>query len=198
MQKSNNNNLSVKTLTMCGMMIAITLVMSYTPIGMIPMGTVSATISHIPTIIVSIIIGPIEGIIVGLAFGLISLFRALTSPQGVLDPLFINPLVSVLPRVLIAVTTYYTYKGMYYLSKKDSISITIAAAIGSMTNTIGVLGIMYIIYAKDLILKLQVENLEAVRVAIIATVAGSGIIEMLVAAVITVIVAKALKRALHL
>lgn len=198
MRKFNNNNLSVKTLTICGMMIAITLVMSYTPIGMIPMGTVSATISHIPTIIVSIIIGPIEGMIVGLAFGLISLFRALTSPQGVLDPLFINPLVSVLPRVLIAITTYYTYKGMYYLSKKDSISITIAGAIGSMTNTIGVLGIMYIIYAKDLILKLQVENLEAVRVVIIATVAGSGIIEMLVAAVITVIVAKALKRALHL
>lgn len=198
MQKFNSNKLSVKTLTMCGMMIAVTLVMSYTPIGMIPMGTVSATISHIPTIIISIILGPIEGMVVGGAFGLISLFRGLTSPQGALDPLFINPLVSVVPRVLIAVTTYYTYKGMYFLSKKDSISITIAGAVGSMTNTIGVLGIMYIIYAKDLITKLKVENLEAVRVAIIATIAGSGIIEMLVAAVITVIVAKALKRALHL
>ncbi len=196
------NKTKTRTITLCGMMIAITLIMSYTPIGMIPLGTVSATISHVPTIITSIIAGPIQGIIVGASFGLIALFRGLTSPQGILDPLFVNPLLSVLPRVLIAITTYYSYKLSLNLFKslnfKDSVSIIISACIGSMTNTIGVLGMMYLIYGKELITKLAVENLEAVRVIILSTISGVGIIEMIVAAIISILLVKSLKLALHL
>lgn len=202
MNKAAKNTKSTKRMVVCAMMIAITLIMSYTPIGMIPLGTVSATISHVPTIITAILLGPIEGLIVGIAFGLISLFRALTSPAGVLDPLFVNPLISVLPRALIGITTGYTYIGFKKLNGKfkgaDTVGIAVAGCIGSMTNTILVMGIMYLIYGKDLIAMLSVENLDAVKALVIATITGSGIIEMIVAAIITTIVAKGVKTALHL
>jgi len=200
MNNETSSRSSAKRLTICGIMIAITLVMTYTPIGMIPLGTVSATISHVPTIITSIVVGPIEGLIVGTAFGIITLFRAATSPSGVLDPLFVNPLISVLPRMLIGITAHYAYKGLSKLFKgrNDSISITIAGCVGSMTNTVFVLGMLYLIYGKKIMELLAVQNLQAVQAIIIGTVTTSGIIEMVVSAIIAVIVAKALKKALHI
>lgn len=200
MKNETSSFKGAKRLTICGIMIAITIIMAYTPIGMIPLGTVSATISHVPTIITAIVVGPIEGLIVGAAFGIISLFKAVTSPSGVLDPLFTNPLISVLPRMLIGITAHYAYKGLNRLLKgrNDSVSITVAGCVGSMTNTVLVLGMLYLIYGKKLIEMLGVQNLSAVQGIIIGTVMSSGIIEMIVSAIIAVIVAKALKKALHI
>src|SRR5690554_7708529 len=87
-----------KKLTFMALMLAITLILDLTPLGAIPLGPVSATIIHIPTIITGIILGPIAGLIMGTLLGLVSLLHALTRPATPLDPLFINPLVSVLPR----------------------------------------------------------------------------------------------------
>ena len=202
MNEAAKNTKSTRRIVICAMMIAITLIMSYTPIGMIPLGTVSATISHVPAIITAILLGPLEGVIVGTAFGIITLFKALTSPAGILDPLFVNPIISVLPRALIGLTTGYSYIGLKKLKDKfkgaDIFAIAVSGCIGSMTNTIFVMGLIYFIYGKDLIAMLAVENLQAVRVLVIATITGSGIIEMIVAAIITTIVAKGIKTALHL
>jgi uncharacterized membrane protein len=67
-----------------------------------------------------------------------------------------------------------------------------------MTNTVLVLGMLYLIYGQKLIDMLTVQNLQAVQAIIIATVTTSGIIEMIVSAIIAVIIAKALKKALHI
>jgi len=198
---SNKTN-SVRRITICGMMIAITIILAYTPIGMINLPIVSATISHVPTIITAIVVGPIEGIIVGTAFGIISLFKAATSPSGLIDPLFVNPFISVLPRIVIGITAHYSYKGMGKLLKnskvKESISIAVAGCVGSMTNTVLVLGMLYFIYGKVLIEKMAVENLQAIRTMMLGIVASSGLAEMIISACIAVIVAKALKKALHI
>ena len=42
-------------------------------------------------------------------FGIGSLIRAATTPTGVLDPAFVNPLVSVLPRMLFAIAASYLF-----------------------------------------------------------------------------------------
>jgi uncharacterized membrane protein len=46
--------------------------------------------------------------------------------------------------------TYYVYKLLSELfkQKKHSLSIGVAAAAGTLTNTIGVLGMIYILYAR--------------------------------------------------
>jgi uncharacterized membrane protein len=88
----NKNMSSTRKLVILGVMLAITIISVYTVL--IPVGSVSATISHIPTIIVSVILGPVYGLIMGASFGLVTLFRALTSPLSPLDPLFIMRLVA--------------------------------------------------------------------------------------------------------
>ncbi|NLL96305.1 MAG: ECF transporter S component, partial [Clostridiaceae bacterium] len=86
---------SPRGLTFLGLMLAITIIMDMTPLGMIPIGAISATIIHIPTIITGVVLGPVAGFIMGTSFGIVSLTHALTRPATILDPLFMNPLVSV-------------------------------------------------------------------------------------------------------
>ncbi len=149
--------LSTKSLAEAGMMIALTLVLAFTPIGMIRLPIVSITIAHVPAIITALVLGLPEGFIVALSFGCASLFLAATSPSSILDPFFVNPLVSILPRILIPITTYFVYHGLCKAFKnskhKETLSILIATAVGNLTNTFGVYTMLYILYAKEILEK---------------------------------------------
>lgn len=92
-----------------GVLAAISIMLSMTPLGFIPIGPTNATIMHIPVIIGAIVEGPLVGITVGFIFGATSLLKALTMPT-ITSFAFINPLVSILPRMLIGVIAYYVYK----------------------------------------------------------------------------------------
>ena len=105
-------------MTVIGVLSAISIMMSMLPfIGYIPIGPTKATIMHIPVIIGAIIEGPVVGATIGLIFGLTSLWNAMTQPT-ITSIFFLNPLVSILPRVLIGVVAYYVYQGIYKISKK--------------------------------------------------------------------------------
>ena len=66
---------------------------------------------HIPVIIGAIMEGPVVGGFIGLIFGLFSIYQALTNPTPV-SFVFLNPLVSVIPRILIGIVSYYVYNAL--------------------------------------------------------------------------------------
>lgn len=146
---------SPRNLALLGLMLAITIILDVTPLGAIPLGAISATIIHIPTILTGIIFGPALGLVMGTCFGLVTLLHALTRPATILDPLFINPLISVLPRMLIGVVAYYVFAGLNTLGKKfvakQGFSIFLGAVAGSLTNTILVFFMLYLIYAREIV-----------------------------------------------
>ena len=100
---------------------------------------------HIP-VIIGAIVGkcPLVGVILGAIFGLTSLIRALTTPT-LTNFVLLNPLVSILPRVLIGIIAYFSFKLVLKLSKNEVVSGWISAVLASLINTIGVLGMIYII-----------------------------------------------------
>ncbi len=181
-----------KKLTFLAIMLGITIVLDI--IGTIPLGAIQATITHIPTIITGVILGPLYGLIMGTLFGLVSLIHALTRPVALLDPLFVNPLVSVLPRMLIGLFSGLIYKLMRAIMKEKAkpVSIGISAAIGSLTNTFFVLTALYLIYAKDIVDKFKdIQDAPATDVAgvkaLFLGIAGTvGIVEMLVCVVLVI------------
>ena len=185
--KMNKNLKDVKTLVILGIMLAFTIILDLTPLGMIPLPVISASIVHLPTVVTGIILGPIAGAIMGAAMGVVSLVHAITRPPSVLAPLFINPLVSILPRIFIGVVSYYSYTVIKKINNKsnmmNSISIFIAGVMGSLTNTILVLAVLYILY-KDKIAEI-LNNSQSVMSWIvgIATVQGFG--EAIVIGIIT-------------
>ena len=135
----------VRRMAIIGVLSAISIMLSMTPLGFIPIGPTNATIMHIPVIIGAIIEGPVVGITVGFIFGATSLLKALTMPT-ITSFAFVNPLVSVLPRMLIGIVAYYVYKLTIKFTKNVFVSGWITGVMGSLVNTAVVLGMVYILY----------------------------------------------------
>jgi uncharacterized membrane protein len=241
--------LDIRKLTVIGVLGAISVVLGMTPLGFIPIGPTRATVMHIPVIIGAIIEGPIVGALVGLIFGLFSIYQAITVPTPV-SFVFLNPLVSVLPRVLIGITSYYTYKalsglgqkntfrllnlvwvvitaylayglyqsivvftsiwpviinvalllivyGMIYLTAKKlktkALDVIIATVVGTMTNTVGVLLMIYIFFGERFVEALG-QSKEFALKAIVAIGVTNGIPESVIAIIIVTSVVVALKK----
>lgn len=64
--------LSTKQLTVLGLMIAVLVLMSYTPLGYLNIGPLAITFNMIPVAIAAIACGPLGGAVLGAVFGLTS------------------------------------------------------------------------------------------------------------------------------
>lgn len=188
---SASGKLGTRQLTIVGMLSAISIVMALTPLGFIQLPMARATLMHIPVIIGALIEGPIVGVLIGLIFGVFSLVQNYVAPSSALFFAFQNPLVSVLPRILIPVTAYYSYK--YMIGKSESLKIGLAAAVGTITNTFGVLTMIYLLYRERAAVALKI-SLDAVAKGIYTIALTNGIPEILAAVIITIPVIKAIKR----
>lgn len=190
---SAQKRLNVRRMTVIAVLSAISIMLSMLPfIGYIPIGPTKATIMHIPVIVGAIVEGPVVGASVGLIFGLNSLFKAFTEPT-VTSVFFQNPLVSVLPRVLIGVASYYIYQLAYKLTKKVSVSGFVTGLLGSLVNTAGVLGMIYFLYADKYLTAIENTSANAGKV-IFGLAVTNGIPEALVGAVVVSAVSIALIR----
>ena len=165
-------NLKTRQLTITGILGAVAIVLSVTPLGYIPVPTPagSATIMHIPVIIGAIVEGPIVGGFIGLIFGITSFLRG-----GA--PFFADPLIAVGPRILIGILAAYSYK----LGKGRISGAALAAVVGTLTNTIGVLTLT--------VVRGYLNYKVAAGIAI-----GHGIPEVIVAVLVTVAIIKVLAR----
>ncbi|MEY8000984.1 ECF transporter S component [Clostridium sp. Mt-5] len=187
------SKLSIRQIAIIGMLSAISIVLGVTGLGFIPIPPVKATIMHVPVIIGAVLEGPLVGAMVGLIFGIFSVIQSITTPTPV-SFVFMNPLVSVLPRILIGVGSYYVFK--LIRMKKEVLSIGIAAAIGSLINTIGVLGMIYIIYLGPYAKALNI-SLSAAKKGILVVAFTNGMPEMILSILITVSVVTAITKMRH-
>lgn len=140
-------NFSTKELTLTAVLTAIVLVMGLVPaFGFIPLTPmVGFTIIHIPVLVGAYFGGRKVGGFLGLVFGLTSLFVAFTRPSGLLDPIFTNPLVSVLPRFLFG---FFAYDVLTFLKGKIKQGyLATAAYFGTMTLIHSVLVITFLYIA---------------------------------------------------
>ena len=149
---NTNSTLSLnKKLTLTGAFSALVIVLGITKLGFISLGpTASITILHIPVILICMLAGLPEGLFVGLVFGSLSLIQAAMSPSGALDPFFVNPLISVLPRMLIAVIAWGLWKALNLIPHMPkTVSAGIAGFITTVAHTLLVLGSLYVFKGAD-------------------------------------------------
>lgn len=95
-----------RDITVTGVLGAVAILLGLIPgLGFIPAPTpaANATTMHIPAIIAGILEGPLVGALVGGIFGLFSFTRATT-------PIFANPIIAFLPRILIGVVAYFVFR----------------------------------------------------------------------------------------
>jgi uncharacterized membrane protein len=180
----------VRQITVIGMLSAISIMLGLSGFGFIPLPTAKATIMQIPVIIGALLEGPLVGAMIGLIFGLFSIVQNLTAPT-ILSFAIINPLVSVLPRVLIGITTYYAYK--WTLGQREGVRIGVGAVVGSLTNTFGFLTMLYLLYAAEFAATRGIELGTAAKV-IYSIALVNGVPEAIIAAAICVPVVAAIKK----
>jgi uncharacterized membrane protein len=134
-------NDKVRKIVIAGAMGAISVFLGATRLGFIPyFSGASLTIMHVPVIIGAILEGPLVGSAIGLIFGIFSLLQAAIAPTGPADVWFVNPLVSIIPRLAIGPIAWLVYRALRRMSEAPAV---IASGIaGSLTNTVLVLGVI--------------------------------------------------------
>lgn len=201
----NQKKTDVRLLAQMALLVALELVLAFTPLGYIPLGFMNATTMHIPVILGACLLGPKMGGVLGAVFGVTSVVRATLTPNltsFVFTPFYsFSPefsgnwtslIVAIVPRVLIGVIAGLVFQFiMRVLHDKQAVALPVAGFIGSMVNTIGVMGLIYLLFGEqyaaaggqsyDLLLKV-----------ILGVVAMNGVPEALIAAVLTLAVGKVL------
>jgi uncharacterized membrane protein len=163
-----------RKIVVAGALSAVTILLGLTHWGFITwFSAFSFTIMAVPVIIGAVLEGPLVGLAIGLIFGLFSMLQAAIAPSAPGDTVFTNPLISILPRLLIGPVTWLVWKA---LKNSPIIGLILAGIAGSLTNTVLVLGMLglFKIYPWPLIGASAVTN---------------GLPEAAVAAVLTLIIA---------
>jgi uncharacterized membrane protein len=164
--------LNTRRIVVAGILGAIAILLAVTRLGFIPVPNVSgnATILHVPAILGGVLEGPVVGFLVGGIFGVFSFIQAEV-------PAFKDPLVSIFPRLFIGIVAWAVFAGMMRSWGNLYAAALVAGLLGTLTNTVGVLGMGTLrgYFPPELIV----------------TILPQVIAELVLAAVITVIVVKA-------
>ena len=164
------SGLGTRQVVVAGVVGGVALFLGATRLGLIPVPIPligNATIMHIPAIVGGVLEGPVVGILAGLIFGIFSFLYAES-------PVFANPLVAILPRLLIGVVAWAVFVGL----RRFSVDLASVAAglLGSLANTVGVVGLAVLF--------------KLLPLSIVPVILPQAIAEAVLAAVVTVVVVR--------
>lgn len=189
------------TILLC-LFIAIILVLAFTPLGMIQLPLIKATILHVPVIIGSVLFGPKKGAVLGFLFGLCSFVSNTFTPTALsfaFSPLIPAPgtdsgswwalVVCFIPRILVGILPWYVFQLLRLPFKKENyqlrtIQLIITGAVGAFINTAFVMGLIFVLF-RDAYAALKGVGVDAVLGLIMGVVAANGVPEAIAAAVLT-------------
>lgn len=189
------------TILLC-LFIAIILVLAFTPLGMIQLPLIKATILHVPVIIGSVLFGPKKGAVLGFLFGLCSFVSNTFTPTALsfaFSPLIPAPgtdsgswlalVICFIPRILVGVLPWFVFQLLRLPFKKENyqlrtIQLVITGAVGAFVNTGFVMSLIYVLF-RDAYASMKGVGVDAVLGLIMGVVATNGVPEAIAAAVLT-------------
>ena len=172
------------------LMAAIVIVLANTPLGMIQLPIIKATTVHIPVIlgavfgICSLVSNTMAPTLLSFAF---SPFLSTTGIPGALKAIWI----SVGCRILIGVAAGWLWVLFTKIKLNQFIALPIVGFVGSMVNTVTVMGSIYFLFAQQYAEAKEVA-LTAVFGLVMGTVTASGIPEAIAAAILVLALGKVL------
>ena len=142
-------NKTVQTMARNALIVAVIAVMTFVPyvgyIG-IPAVGISITTIHIAVLLFAWMFGWKEGLVAGLSFGVFSLIKAATMPNSPIDQYFVNPLVSVFPRLLFGFLSGLTFDLLRF-AKRPQVRLTldiVACGVFTIFHSLLTLTMLYV------------------------------------------------------
>lgn len=198
--------METRRLVQYALFVGIILLMGLTPFfGYISLPFAAITIVHLPVIIGSYRFGVRGGALLGFFFGLTSLITCFTRPDAIaaivmgtntgfgLYNLFLIVAILFLPRVLVGVFSALTYSALQKAG--DALAMAVAAVVGSLTNTVLLLGGLYLFAFNQAGAALGLSagyTAQQLLMAILGIVAFNGMLEAVAAMLLCTAVGKAL------
>ena len=195
-----NKSMDVRALAILGLMTALLILFSFTPIGTIPIGPLSITLNVIPLAVAAIALGPAGGLIMGCVFGLLSFLQCLGIgiPSGMGAMLFsIDPFLAFIqrfiPRALDGFLVGVIFRA---LEKKPGFrpACFIAGFCSAFLNTAFFMSALVLLFGNTEYVR-GLMNGRNFLVFVCAFVGVNAVVEMLVCTVVSGFVGSALHRA---
>jgi len=137
MELATKRKTDTKNLVRAGILSALIIVMTVVPYtGYINYGLVEITTLHIVVAVGAVMLGWQYGAVLGFVWGVTCILRALTNP---LWAPFVNPLISLVPRVIVGIVAGLTASGLRKLRLRTGLVAALSAAAATLTNTVLVL-----------------------------------------------------------
>lgn len=196
-------NTATRKMAIFSMFLAIELLLVLTPIGYIRLPGLSITMMHIPVIAAGILLGWKYGGALGLVFGLTSVWNATMQPgptSFVFSPFvtiagisgnWSSLVIALVPRILLGCISGWLFTA---LNKKMSRpwAAFAAAMLATFCHTFMVLGLIYLLWGTQYAAAMGVAH-SALFGILAMVVVTNGIAEMLLAGVVCMALAKAIR-----
>ena len=194
---------TVKTKTVklvqMAILTAITLILTFTPLGYLRIGVVEMTLIVIPVAIAAIVVGPLGGAVLGGIFGVTSYLLCLMglSTFGTFM-LNLNPwlffIVSFVPRVLCGLLAGLIFRALQKIDKTRIVSFLVASLSAALFNTIFYVGALILFFWNNEAFISGMEITGSIGVFIIAFVGLNGLVEAIVNFIVGAGLAKVMAR----
>ena len=185
-------------MTSMALFLAIEIILVVTPLGYIPIGPLNATTMHIPVIIAGIILGKKAGAELGFVFGLTTIQPGITSfcfspfvTIGTISGNYKSLLIAFVPRILLGYLAGLIFEIMKNKGHENS-GVLAGALVGALTNTVLVLSGIYVFFGNAYASSLNVAYSGLIGL-LLGVVTTNGILEAILAAVVSLAVYKAMK-----
>lgn len=193
--------LSTKQITILGLMIAVLILMSYTPLGYLNIGPLAITFNMIPVAIAAIACGPMGGAILGAVFGLTSFGQCIgiggVSAMGA--TLFsISPILAFIqrfiPRLLDGLLLGYIFKGVCKATKKSPLAGFVTGFFAAFLNTLFFMSALILLFGNTEYVQGLIGGKNIIL--FVCTFVGiNAVFEILASTILTGVIAIALKKA---
>lgn len=183
-------------------LIAITLLMAFTPLGFLRVGALSISMLTIPVVIGAMIMGPKAGAVLGLVFGCASFYQCFGMDAFGATLLSINPfftfLVCIPTRTLMGYLAGVIFKALHKVDKTKTLSYFATGLLGALMNTLFFMGMLMLCFGNSSYLQEMNQSLGNLSLIgfVFALCGINGLLEMPLSCIAGGGVAKVLNRVL--
>ncbi|MDR2655294.1 MAG: ECF transporter S component [Oscillospiraceae bacterium] len=212
--RTSAKKFNVVKLVQLSILVAVEMLLFFTPLGYIPLGFMRATTMHIPVILAAIAFGPAEGAFMGFVFGLTSFLKNTLEPtitSFVFTPFysfsadykgnFWSIFICFAPRILIGVVAACVYRALVpgpaekprkLSMTRSSVALVLAGVAGSLTNTVLVMSGICVFFGKQYASATGRNFTQLLSYVVTSVVGVNGVIEAISAGIIILIVGRAI------
>ncbi len=150
MEKSQTKSKQTLRITQTGVLIALLIVMAFTPLGYLKTGAIEISFMMIPVVIGAAVLGPGVGALLGGVFGITSFIQCFGQSAFGALLLSLNPvftfLVCMVPRTLAGFLAGLVFKALKAFDKTKLLSFAATALSGALLNTVLFIAFLYLFF----------------------------------------------------